>query len=195
MAIAILLDALAYKRLAAQNKKAPMKGIVLSVVAGVLMGFFYSFVAKSMGAIQMAGGAVTLEAGKLSPYSAIVLFSAGLLLSNFLWNTLVMIKPLQWGSGALWRLFYQRERAAASGGHFRGHDLECGHGVQHYRFQRGRPGLVLRAWTRRHDGRAPCGAWFIWKEFKGAPPGTNKLLAAMFVFYLLGLSILIASKL
>ena len=36
---------------------------------------------------------------------------------------------------------------------------------------------------------------FIWKEFKGAPKGTNTLLAAMFLFYLLGLSILIASKL
>jgi glucose uptake protein len=35
---------------------------------------------------------------------------------------------------------------------------------------------------------------FIWKEFKGAPPGTNKYLAAMFLFYLLGLGVLIASK-
>src|SRR5512146_773771 len=38
VATAIVLDALAYKRLAAQTQKAPMKGIVLSVVAGVLMG-------------------------------------------------------------------------------------------------------------------------------------------------------------
>jgi glucose uptake protein len=36
---------------------------------------------------------------------------------------------------------------------------------------------------------------FIWKEFKGAPHGTGRLLAAMFMFYLLGLGILIASKL
>jgi glucose uptake protein len=35
---------------------------------------------------------------------------------------------------------------------------------------------------------------FIWKEFKGAPEGTNKLLGAMFLFYLIGLGILIASK-
>ena len=35
---------------------------------------------------------------------------------------------------------------------------------------------------------------FIWKEFQGAPRGTNKLLGAMFFFYLLGLGILIASK-
>jgi glucose uptake protein len=36
---------------------------------------------------------------------------------------------------------------------------------------------------------------FIWKEFQDAPSGTNKLLAAMFAFYMLGLGILIASKL
>jgi sugar/nucleoside kinase (ribokinase family) len=35
---------------------------------------------------------------------------------------------------------------------------------------------------------------FIWKEFEAAPPGTARLLAAMFAFYLLGLGILIASK-
>jgi len=36
---------------------------------------------------------------------------------------------------------------------------------------------------------------FIWKEFKNAPLGANKLLAAMFVCYAVGLAILIASKL
>jgi glucose uptake protein len=35
---------------------------------------------------------------------------------------------------------------------------------------------------------------FVWKEFKGAPAGTNRLLAAMFLFYVAGLGVLIASK-
>jgi len=35
---------------------------------------------------------------------------------------------------------------------------------------------------------------FIWKDFKNSPPGTNRLLAAMFVFYIIGLGILILSK-
>jgi glucose uptake protein len=35
----------------------------------------------------------------------------------------------------------------------------------------------------------------IWKEFKAAPEGTNQLLAGMFLFYLIGLGVLIASKL
>ena len=59
------------------------------------MGWFYSFVAQAMGRIDPA--TKVLEAGKLSPYTAIVLFSAGLLLSNFIWNSIMMIKPLSGG--------------------------------------------------------------------------------------------------
>jgi len=89
--VAIVLDALAYKRLASGGQKTPVKGIVISIAAGVLMGFFYKYVAQAMGQIDHATKA--LEAGKLSPYTAIVLFSAGLLLSNFLWNSIMMMKP------------------------------------------------------------------------------------------------------
>ena len=57
----------------AASRKTPVKGIVISVAAGLLMGWFYSFVAQSMGKIDPSTQA--LEAGKLSPYTAIVLFS------------------------------------------------------------------------------------------------------------------------
>src|SRR5208283_1345198 len=50
--IAILLDALAYRRLGGGGRKAPVKGIVISVAAGLLMGWFYKFVAQSMGKID-----------------------------------------------------------------------------------------------------------------------------------------------
>jgi glucose uptake protein len=32
---------------------------------------------------------------------------------------------------------------------------------------------------------------FIWKEFKEAPAGTNRLLALMFVFYIVGLALIV----
>jgi glucose uptake protein len=92
IAVAILLDALAYRRLAIQNRSTPVKGILISVVAGLLMGWFYSFVARSMGDIDPSTQA--LEGGKLSPYTAIVLFSVGLFASNFVWNSLMMRWPL-----------------------------------------------------------------------------------------------------
>jgi glucose uptake protein len=40
-------------------------------------------------------------------------------------------------------------------------------------------------------------AWgvFIWKEFAGAPRGTNRLIAAMFALFIAGLVMIILSKL
>jgi glucose uptake protein len=40
-------------------------------------------------------------------------------------------------------------------------------------------------------------AWgvFVWKEFAKAPKGTNKLLAAMFVFFIIGLSLIVFARL
>ena len=89
--IAILLDAIAYKRLSSGDKKTPVKGIVISIAAGLLMGFFYKYVVAAMGQIDPV--TKVLEAGKLSPYTAVVLFSTGLLISNFLWNSIMMVKP------------------------------------------------------------------------------------------------------
>ena len=36
---------------------------------------------------------------------------------------------------------------------------------------------------------------FIWKEFKEASAGTNKMLGLMFAFYLIGLTLIIAARL
>jgi glucose uptake protein len=36
---------------------------------------------------------------------------------------------------------------------------------------------------------------FIWKEFKAAPKGTEKLLGLMFVFFVIGLALIIIARL
>jgi len=40
-------------------------------------------------------------------------------------------------------------------------------------------------------------AWgvFVWKEFAGAPPGTGRLIAAMFVLFIVGLAMVVAARL
>ena len=35
---------------------------------------------------------------------------------------------------------------------------------------------------------------FVWKEFAGAPRGTNKLLTAMFVSFIVGLSLIVYAR-
>lgn len=189
--IAIVLDALAYKRLASTTR-APMRGIVLSVVAGILMGWFYSFVAQSMATLDGASGALT--AGKLSPYTALVLFSVGLFLSNFIWNSLVMARPFSGAPVTYGDYFRKGNVRLHLIGILGGVIWNIGMGFSIVASQTAGPALSYGL----GQGATMIGAiWgvFIWKEFKGAPSGTGGLLAAMFGFYLLGLAVLIASKL
>lgn len=188
--VAIILDALAYKRLATQSKKAPAKGIVVTVIAGLLMGLFYSFVAQSMGKID----GKTLEPGKLSPYTALVFFSGGLLLSNFLWNSIMMVKPLSGEPVKFSDYFTQGTPRLHLVGILGGIIWNIGMSCSIIASSAAGPALSYGL----GQGATMVGAlWgvFIWKEFKDAPPGTNKLLGAMFFFYIVGLGVLIASKL
>jgi glucose uptake protein len=190
--IAILLDGLAYKRLASAARKTPVKGIVISVAAGLLMGWFYSFVARAMGHIDPV--TKTLEAGKLGPYTAIVFFSAGLLLSNFIWNSIMMVKPLSGSPVPFGDYFTKGNARLHLIGILGGMIWNLGMSFNILAANAAGPPLAYGL----GQGATMIGAlWgvFIWKEFKGAPPGTGKLLAAMFLFYLLGLGILVASKL
>lgn len=185
---AILLSALAYSRLPAQGQRTTSKGIVLSVVAGVLMGFFYRFVAASMSA-----DFINLESGKLGPYTAIVLFSVGLLASNFLWNSLVMMRPfvgepVPFGDyfskgtmrlhligvlgGAIWNLGMSLSIIAAGAAGF-AISYGLGQGAT----------LVAALW-----------GVFVWQEFRGAPAGTSRLLTLMFVAFVIGLSLIVAAR-
>jgi len=189
--IAIVLDALAYQRLAAAGKKTPTKGIVLSVVAGLLMGFFYSFVAHSMGSFDAATH--ILEAGKLSPYTAIVLFSAGLLASNLLWNSIVMLKPFSGAPVAYRDYFTKGDTRLHLIGILGGVIWNVGMSFSIIASTAAGPALSYGL----GQGATLVGAvWgvFIWKEFSGAPAGTGRLLTGMFLLYVLGLAVLIASK-
>jgi glucose uptake protein len=189
--VAIILDALAYGRLVTGEKRTPLKGIAISVVAGVLMGWFYSFVAGAMGKLEPGGA---LEAGKLSPYTAIVLFSLGLLLSNFLWNSLMMVKPLAGEPVPFGDYFAKGNPRLHAIGILGGMIWNVGMSFSIIASSAAGPALSYGL----GQGATMVGAFwgvFVWKEFKGAPPGTKGLLAAMFVFYLIGLAVLIASKL
>ena len=77
--LAIVIDAFAYGKMASQAKKVPGKGIIISIVGGVLMALFYRFVAGSM-----ATNLENPEAGMLTPYAAVFVFSVGVLISNLL---------------------------------------------------------------------------------------------------------------
>jgi glucose uptake protein len=191
--VAIFLDALAYRKLAGGSLKTSAKGIVLSIVAGALMGFFYSYVAKSMGEIRSIGGLAILEPGKLSPYTALVLFSFGVLLSNFIWNSLIMLKPFTGEPVPFSDYFTKGSVRLHLVGILGGAIWNLGMSFSILASNAASPALSYGL----GQGATMVGAlWgvFVWHEFKDAPKGTGKLLGSMFVFYLVGLATLVAAR-
>jgi glucose uptake protein len=87
--LAIVLNARAYQKLQTNaSDKVSKKGLIVSVVSGCLMGLFYKYVAGSM-----AGNFSIPEAGKLTPYTALVIFAVGIVISSFLFNSIQMKHP------------------------------------------------------------------------------------------------------
>jgi len=191
--VAIVMDALAYRSLGSGGRKAIGKGLLLSVAAGVLMGFFYKYVAQAMGHISEESGKLVLEPGKLSPYTALVLFSIGVFASNVVWNTYAMRRPFAGPAVSFADYLSKGSLRTHLVGVLGGMVWNAGMSFNIIASTKAGPALSYGL----GQGATMVGAlWgvFIWKEFKGATQGTARLLAAMFLFYLAGLAILIASR-
>src|SRR5690554_129601 len=78
--IAIIINAIAYKRASKNKNKVTTKGIMVAILAGLLMSFFYRFVARAMDLENFANPAE----GMMTPYTAMVIFSGGVFVSNFI---------------------------------------------------------------------------------------------------------------
>jgi glucose uptake protein len=184
--LAIILDAVAYRRLPGQ-KGVSTKGLVLSVSCGVLMGFFYRFVAAAM-----SSNFQNLEAGKMGPYAAVVVFSAGLLASNFLFNSIIMAKPFS-GEPVPFSAYFQ----VLPGTHLIGvlGGIIWGVGMTLSIIASGPAGFAISYGLGQGATMvAACWGVFVWKEFKTAPPGTNGLIAAMFASFVAGLACIIIAR-
>ncbi len=182
--IAILLNAYAYRRMQSAGKQTSTKGLLLAVAAGVLMGFFYKYVAASM-----FSNFDVPEPGKLSPYTAVVIFSIGILLSNFVFNTILMKRPFV-GSpvsfGAYFKGGFKNHITGVLGG-----AVWC-LGMSFSIIASGKAGPAI-SYGLGQGATVIAALWgiFIWKEFKNAPKGTGGVLNLMMLFYVEGLALLV----
>jgi glucose uptake protein len=188
--VAMLLDAVAYGKLPCEKQEGRKKGLILAVCAGLLIGFFYRFVAAAMPAPEQFA---EMPAGKVSPYTAVLFLALGIQVSNFLFNTVIMRKPFVgspvsfadyfrgsikdhlWGigGGVIWGIGSTLSIVAAGKASF-AVSYGLGQGAT----------MVAALW-----------GVFVWREFRGAPRGTTPLLAMMFLGYIAGLGLIIASRL
>lgn len=185
IAVAIILNAIAYgKTMKTKNKISP-KGILLSVVAGVLMSLFYRFIAKGMDLNDFYQPAV----GKMTPYTAVFVFSLGIFVSNFLFNTILMKKPIE-GTPVSYKDYFS--------GSFKMHligilgGLIWGIGNSLNLIAAGKAGPAI-SYGLGQGATLIAALWgvFVWKEFKGADTKTNILLAFMFLLFLAGIGLII----
>ena len=182
--LAIVIDALAYGKKAVQAKKVPAKGIIISIVGGVLMAMFYRFVAASM-----AKSMESPEVGMLTPYAALFIFSIGILISNFLFNTILMKKPFE-GSPISYSEYFIGGLKEHLTGIFGGM-IWC-IGMSLSIIAAGKAGFAI-SYGLGQGATLVAALWgvFIWKEFKNPPKGVNTLLTLMFLLFAAGLAMII----
>ena len=163
------------------------KGIILSMVAGVLMAFFYRFVAKAMDLDNFEQP----TPGMLTPYSAIFVFSIGVLLSNFIFNTLVMRRPFV-GEPVAYSEYFKGSFSTHLVGMLGGCIWCLGTAFSY--IAAGKAGAAISC-ALGQGAPMIAAIWgvFIWKEFKGSDKKTDMLLGVMFLFFIAGLALIIVS--
>jgi glucose uptake protein len=185
--LAILFSMQSYRKLAAHQKKPSFRGIILAFLAGLCIAFFYRFVASSL-----ATDFSPADAGKISSYTAVVLFSAGAMLSTIIINPFFMAKPVQGEPVKITQWFRGSSKAHLLG--MLGGVIWCiGNSVSFMSVGAASPAI---SYGLSNAAPVVAALWgiFLWKEFRDAPKGTNLLLTLMFVFYLAGLAMIVYSR-
>lgn len=183
--VAILLNGLAYKKALVGSKKVSGKGIFISIAAGVIMAFFYRFVAASMALDNFAEPAP----GKLTPYTAVFIFSLGVFISNFLFNTVAMKRPVEGEPVSISGYFKGNARTHLVG--ILGGVIWC-IGQSFSMIASEKAGAAI-SYGLGQGATLVSALWgiLVWHEFRGAPRSSDYLNAGMFVLFVIGLGFLI----
>ncbi|MEA4937181.1 MAG: GRP family sugar transporter [Paludibacter sp.] len=185
--LAIILNGIAASRNSSKDSKQNNRGIVLALIAGVLMSFFYRFVASAMDLNNF----VSPEVGKATPYSAFFIFAFGIFVSNFIINTVVMKKPFV-GAPVSYKEYFKGSTKTHFIGVLGGIIWGIGTAFSYIASEKAGPAI---SYALGQGAPMIAAIWgiFIWKEFKGASKTTNMLLLLMFIFFLSGLASIVLS--
>ncbi len=184
VAVAIVIDALAYKR---RESGSPIstRGVVLSIVSGLLMGTFYPFVAKS-----------TLGEHALGPYSVAFVFSIGVLLCSLPFNTWLMRHSLTGEAPTSFRQ-YGSVRGSWHLWGVAGGLIWCTGAVASFVASRSNAVGPAISYAIGQGATMVSAFWgvVIWKEFVRAPVASRRLLPWMFMLFLAGLAMIATAPL
>jgi glucose uptake protein len=176
--LAMIMSAAAYSKLPGAIGRGRAKGLIFSVIAGCLMGFFYPQLQSS---ISPQFNAAPIQSGYLTPYTALFFFSIGLLVSNIVLNT-IFIKA----GGKTYTQYFSGTAKAHSAGVLGGAIWMLALTLNIIASGVAGPGI---SYALGQGATLVAAIWgvLIWKEFRAAPSGTTPLIALMFAGYTLGL--------
>lgn len=183
---AIYLSMVSYKRLAAHQKKASFKGIILAVLAGLFIAPFYTVTMYGMDpAFGLSG------TGSLTPYTGAVCFALGAFLSTFIFNPFFMARPVE-GEPVKMSAYFKGNFKSHWWGILGGCIWMLGMVVSF--MSSGEGSTIAYALSNAAPVVAILWGVLIWKEFKDAPKGTHGILATMFTLFIMALVMITLSN-
>ncbi len=175
---AILLDATAYRLRETERRALSLRGLLISLVAGTLMGAFYPCVSRAMTGDHALG-----------PYAITLVFALGVGLCAIPFNYLLMRKPLSadgsvamsgyWQAPGPWHLW------GVAGG-----VIWCTGAVLNFVASRAHIVGPAVSYSIGQGATMISAAWgvFVWREFATAPRRAKTLLIWMFILFICGLT-------
>ena len=177
VAAAIVVDALAFKARGSENPAQGARGIRLSVLCGLLMGSFFPLVTRASSGPTGLG-----------PYAVAFVFAIGVALCSIPVNFYLMRRPITaeppTSMGQYFAGGAREHLSGVAGGAIWGVGAICSFVAAHAAIV----GPAI-SYAMGQGATMISAAWgvFIWREFAGAPAKARRLLAPMFILFLLGL--------
>jgi glucose uptake protein len=172
--VAVVLVGKAYGALRTDGSTVSRRGVVVCVISGLLMGIFAPFVTRAM-----------TRGNTLTPYTTAVFLTLGAFLCCFVFNTVLMRRPIV-GSPVAAADYFRAPGTYHALGLLGG--AIWGIGTVFNFVAASLVGVAISYAIGQASPMVAC-LWgvFVWKEFRGANARAKGYLAAMFVAYLLAL--------
>ena len=179
--LAMFVSAAAHRRISRGDAGARRFGLVFAIIAGLLMGFFYPELMRSISANFNSD---PIRPGMLTPYTALLFFGLGVLASSIPFNGWFM-RSRRSQMAAYWQAQPGLHLPGIIGGIV--WMIALGLNV----VASGVAGPAI-SYALGQGATLIAALWgvFVWHEFRDAPAGTNRLIAVMFAAYAAGIALI-----
>jgi glucose uptake protein len=176
--LAIVVDAIAYRKRETTRQALSARGIQISLACGILMGVFYPLVAKAI-----------TGANSLGPYSVAFFFALGTALCALPANYFLMRKPVT-GGAPIPMSEYGQGRAMWHWWGILGGFIWCTGAVLNFVASHAQIIGPAISYAIGQGATMVSAVWgvFVWREFANAPRNARRLIPLMFAFFIVGLS-------